>query len=160
MYIITSWWFTSRIMSKLIKIHDDVQDQHVEITMKTWYFLFIRGYVSCQTCFWLMFRVHWHVLMCVLSFHDDSSIELCQNESRFMMLCKINTLKSRWKHDTHLFARGYLSCETCFRLMFRMYAHVWIHITSFHDDLSIGLCQNESRFMMMYKINILKLWWK
>ena len=122
-------------------------------------YVFIRVCLSYGTCFRINFKVNKHVLMYILSFYDDLSMQSCHNESRSMMMWKIKILKLWWKYDPYVFIRGCLSYKTCFRFMFRVNKHVIMYIVSFHDDLSMQSHQNESRFMMVCKIKILKLWW-
>ena len=119
-------------------------------------YVFIRDYLSCVTCFRFIFRVNKHVLMYIVSFYDDLSIQSCHNVFRFMMMCKINMLKSWWKYNSHVFIRDCLSYKTCFRFIFRVDKHVLMYIVLFYDDLSISiqLYHNKSRSMMMCKIKI------
>ena len=122
--------------------------------------VFIRDYLSHVMCFRFIFRVNKHVLMYIVSFYDDLSMQSCHNVLRSMMTCKINTLKPWWKYNSHVFIRNCLSHKTCFRFIFRVDKHVPMYILSFYDDLSIQSHHNVLRFMMMCKINMLKSWWK
>ena len=124
-------------------------------------YVFIRDCLSYVTCFRIIFRVNKHVLIYyIVSFYDDLSIQSCHNVLRYMMMCKINILKSWWKYDSYVFIRDCLSYKTCLRFILRVNKHVLMYILSFYDDLSIQLYHNESRFMKMCKINLLKSWWK
>ena len=98
--------------------------------------------------------------MYIVSFYDDLSMQSCQNESRSMMMWKFKKLKLWWKYYSYVFIRGCLMYNTCFPPTFRVNKHVPMYIVSFYDDLSIQSCQNESRYMMIWKIKVLKLWRK
>ena len=138
------WWGVIQIMNKNYK------NKCVSTCV------FIRDYLSHVMCFRFIFRVNKHVLMYIVSFYDDLSMQSCHNVLRSMMMCKINTLKSWWKYNSYVFIRNCLSHKTCFRFIFRVNKHVLMYIIWFYDDLSTQSHHNVLRSMMMCKINILK----
>ena len=56
--------------------------------------------------------------------------------------------------------RDCLSYKICFRLIFRINKHVWVIYYHFMMIYQRNHVQNKSRSMMIWKIKILKLWWK